>query len=223
MIHPTRTNLLHLKERRGAVTNSARILKARRQALIRKVIESSRPFLESNDAIRNDYGKALAELHFTLGHEGKDFVASVAAVSKREVGVEIEQKNVMGVKYREVLFDQAMVRSPRERNYDYMGTTPHMEESVHLFEKIVDAMMEYAVFESKLKRLGDEILRVTRRDRVLEERVLPRLKGEIRTIAQYLGERERESYFRLKRFKDKRTARVLLEQERDYHSRNESF
>ncbi|MDX1762969.1 MAG: V-type ATP synthase subunit D [bacterium] len=211
MIHPTRTNLLHLKERRGAVTNSARILKARRQALIRKVLESSRSFLESNEAIRSDYRKALAELQFTLGHEGRDFVESVAASGRRDVGVEIEQKNVMGVKYREISFDETMVRSPQERHYDYMGTTPHMEEAIHLFEKIVDAMMQYAVFESKLKRLGDEILRVTRRNRVLEERVLPRLKGEIRRIGQYLGERERESYFRLKRFKDKRTARALSE------------
>jgi V/A-type H+-transporting ATPase subunit D len=63
-------------------------------------------------------------------------------------------------------------------------------------------MMEYAVFENKLKRLGDEILKVTRRNRVLEERVLPRLSREIRGIYQYLGEREREAYFRLKRFKE---------------------
>jgi V/A-type H+-transporting ATPase subunit D len=202
MIHPTRTNLLHLKERRESVANSAKILKARRQALIRKVIESSRPFLESTEGIKSDYRRALGELHFSLGHEGKEFVESVAAVSKREIGVDIEQKNILGVKYREVFFGESMIRSPRERNYDYLGTTPHMEESIHLFEKIVVSMMEYAVFENKLKRLGDEILKVTRRNRVLEERVLPRLSREIRGIYQYLGEREREAYFRLKRFKE---------------------
>jgi V/A-type H+-transporting ATPase subunit D len=45
---------------------------------------------------------------------------------------------------------------------------------------------------------------VTRRTRVLEERVLPRLAVQIKTIVHYLGEREREAYYRLKRFKSGR-------------------
>jgi V/A-type H+-transporting ATPase subunit D len=65
-------------------------------------------------------------------------------------------------------------------------------------------MLEIAAFESKLKMLGEEILRVTRRTRVLEERVLPRLRSQIRLITQYIGEREREAHFRLKKFKDSR-------------------
>jgi V/A-type H+-transporting ATPase subunit D len=44
----------------------------------------------------------------------------------------------------------------------------------------------------------------TRRVKVLEERVLPGLKNNIRKINQHLGEREREAYYRLKRFKDMR-------------------
>jgi len=39
---------------------------------------------------------------------------------------------------------------------------------------------------------------------VLEERVLPRLRSQVRTIAQYLGERDREAHYRLKRFKSRR-------------------
>jgi len=36
---------------------------------------------------------------------------------------------------------------------------------------------------------------------VLEERVLPELRYQIKTITQYIGERDRESYYRLKKFK----------------------
>ena len=54
--------------------------------------------------------------------------------------------------------------------------------------------------------LGGEILRVTRRTRVLEERIMPRLQRQIRAIAQYLGEREREAHYRLKKFKQDREA-----------------
>jgi vacuolar-type H+-ATPase subunit D/Vma8 len=64
-------------------------------------------------------------------------------------------------------------------------------------------MLGIAVFESKLKMLGDEIQRVTRRARVLEERLRPTLEDEIKSITQYIGEREREreAHFRLKRYK----------------------
>jgi len=71
---------------------------------------------------------------------------------------------------------------------------------------VIAAILEIAAFESRLKILGEEILGVTRRIRVLEERVLPRLRAQIRAIAQYLGEREREAHYRLKRFKSARTA-----------------
>jgi hypothetical protein len=75
-------------------------------------------------------------------------------------------------------------------------TTPYLDESIHAFEAILETMLEIAAFESKLKMLGEEILRVTRRTRALEERVLPRLAGQIKTIVRYLGEREREAYYR---------------------------
>jgi V/A-type H+-transporting ATPase subunit D len=121
--------------------------------------------------------------------------------------VDVEDRNVMGVRYRELTVYGPFVRSPEDRDYGYTVTTPHLEESVHLFERVLESMLEIAAFESKLKMLGAEILHVTRRTRVLEERVLPRLRAEIRTIVQYIGEREREAHFRLKKFKDSRGSR----------------
>ena len=68
-------------------------------------------------------------------------------------------------------------------------------------------MLHLAEYESKLKRLGDEILRTTRRIKVLEEMVFPTLNLQIKSITQYIGERERESFYRLKRVKNLLTAK----------------
>ena len=204
MIHPTRTNLLLLRERAVSVADSVAILKARRQALIRGFLDSARPFVRSRDAIRRDYGLALDELHLSEGHEGMAYVESLAVTAEREVGVDVEERNIMGIPYRELAVYGPFVRRPDERGHDYSVTTPHLDESIHAFEAILETMLEIAAFESKLKMLGEEILRVTRRTRVLEERVLPRLAGQIKTIVHYLGEREREAYYRLKRFKSGR-------------------
>lgn len=202
MIHPTRTNLLLLKEKAQSVYNSVGILKARRQALIREFLSTTVPFLRSREDIRKAYGKAMGELALSLGNEGKESIESISYVTKREVGVEITEKSIWGLKFRDLIMHDSPVRRPDERGYDYLSTTPHLEECSHLFEKIVEAMIEIATFESKLKRLGEEILKTTRRIRVLEERILPDLRKQIRTIAQYIGERERETYYRLKRFKN---------------------
>lgn len=204
MIHPTRTDLLQLKQKTVSMVNSVAILKARRHALIRSFLDSVRPFVRSRDAIGLDYGRALAEIHLSEGHEGMAAIESLAATAAREVGVTVEERNALGVRYRDLAIYGPFVRSPAERNYGYTLTSPHLEESIHLFESIVGSMLEIAAFESKVKMLGQEITRVTRTTRVLEERVLPTLRADIRTIVDYIGEREREANFRLRRFKGRR-------------------
>jgi len=97
---------------------------------------------------------------------------------------------------------ESPLRQLGERGYDERGTTPRLEEALHHFEQVLASMLEIAAFESKLKRLAAEVLRVTRRIRVLEERVMPELARQVRTIAQFLGEREREASFRLRRFRE---------------------
>ena len=202
MIHPTRTNLLLLREKSDSVRKSVAILKARRQALIREMLAVTAPFLTSRDAVRAAYGRAIRELALSLAIEGEPFLDSIQAVADRDLGVEIVQRSVMGLRYREVLVREPPLRQPGERGYDYRATTPRLEESLRLFEQVLEAMLEIAAFESRLKRLGEEILRVTRRIRVLEERVTPLLGQQIRAIAHFLGEREREAGYRLKRFRE---------------------
>ena len=203
MIQHTRTNLLLLKEKSRSVEDSIGILKARRQALIQEFLNTVMPFIRSRDEIRNIYGKAIEELSLSLGREGKDNIESITFAAKRDMGIEIKEKSIWGLRYRDVATHETAVRMPDERGYDYFSATPHLEECINGFERILESMIELAAFESKLKRLGDEILKTTRKIRVLEERVLPDLKHRIKAIAQYLGERERESYYRLKVFKNR--------------------
>lgn len=202
MIHPTRTNLLLLKEKSHSVVNSIGILKARRQALIREFFSTTAPFLRSRDGVKDIYAEAVRELQVSRSHEGSDYIDSLVITTGREFGVEIEVKKVMGLRYRDVTAHESAVRLPDERGYDYRYTSSHLEEAINLFETLVESMLELAAFESKLKRLGEEIRRITRRIRVLEEKIQPVLQERIKSIGQYITEREREAYYRLKRFKE---------------------
>ncbi|UCD66653.1 MAG: V-type ATP synthase subunit D [Deltaproteobacteria bacterium] len=202
MIHPTRTNLLRLKEKSSSVVNSIGILKSRRQALIIEFLKTSAPYLESRKTIRQLYGEGITELFFTLGHEGEVTVDSICGVTAREFGVQITTKKLWGLEYKEISPRDSAVRDINARNYDFRITTANLEEATWRFEKIVDAILDIAEYDNKLQRLSREIIQTTRRVRVLEERILPKLKNEVKSIVQYLGERERETYFRLKQFKE---------------------
>lgn len=202
MIHPTRTNLLLLKEKSSSVSNSISILKSRRQALIIEFLKTSNPYLESRKTIRRLYGESIAQLFFSIGHESENMIASITEATSRDFNIEITRRKLWGLEYKEISPRDSAVRSINNRNYDIRFTTPNLEEAIWRFEKIVDDILGIAEYDNKLQRLSREIIQTTRRVRVLEERILPRLKKEIKSITQYLGERERETYYRLKQFKE---------------------
>lgn len=204
MIEPTRTKLLLLKERVVSVHKGIAILKARRLALIREFLTSIKPFVQSRDVIRNIYGQAINELLITLGNEGKENIRSLTFVTKRIINLQITEERIWGLKYKNVVVEDRIVRKADERNYDYLATTLNLESSIELFERILEEMLNIAKIEEKIKRLGNEILKTTRKIKILEERVLPQLSSKIALISQYLSERERETYYRLKIFKKKR-------------------
>jgi len=202
MIHPTRTNLLLLKEKSVSVSNSIGILRSRRQALIIEFLKTSTPYLESRKAIRKLYGEGIVALFFSIGYTGESVIDSLSEVTAREFGVEITSRKLWGLEYKEISPRDSAVRDINARNYDIRSTTAHLEKAILRFEKIVDAILAIAEYDNKLQRLSREIIQTTRRVRVLEERILPKLKSQIKSITQYLGERERETYFRLKQFKE---------------------
>lgn len=204
MIHTTRTNLLVLKEKSISVANSIGILKSRRQALIIEFLKTSTPYLESRRTVQQLYGEAITELACSLGIDGKDMLNSISAVAARQFQVKISTRKLWGLEYKEIEPRDSAVRSPDGRNYDIRWTTAGLEEGIWRFEKIVDTLLNIAEYDNKLQRLSREIIQTTRRVRVLEERIMPQLKQQIRSITQYLGERERETYYRLKQFKESR-------------------
>ncbi len=200
-LQPTRTNLLLLKERLRVVGSCTAILKGRRQALIRELLQVTRPLMQSRDEVSRAYARAQAGLQTSLAFEGGEALHGLAAASRRDLAIEVAERNLLGLRYREVAIHESVARNFIERPYDPWGSTPWLEETVAEFEGIIEEMLALASYEGKFRRLAEALVRLTRRIRVLEERVTPALFAEIHSMTQYLAERERETLFRLKRFK----------------------
>lgn len=201
MIQPTRTNLLLLKERLRAVLNCTVILKGRRQALIKEFLKVTRPLLRSREELGRTYARALADLQVSGAREGPPALAALAVANRRQLAVDVVECNLLGLRYRDLTAHETVLREFAERPYDGLASSPWLEEAIAGFEEVVEEVLALASYEGKFRRLAEELIRLTRRIRVLEERVTPALHSEIHSMDQYLAERERETYFRLKRFK----------------------
>lgn len=202
MLHPTRSNLLLLKDKLVSVANSIAILKSRRQALIMELLKTTRPYLESRRKISNLYGEAIKDLQLAMAREGEDNLLSICEAGRRDFPIEIQYKSIWGLSYKEITAKDSASREVDRRGYDYRFTTPAIEEAASRFEKITDAIIDVAEYDNKLHRLSVEITKTTRRMRVLEERHLPAIRQQILSISHYLGERDRETHYRLKQFKN---------------------
>ena len=201
MIQPTRTNLLQLKDRLRAVDNCTTILKGRRQALIKEFLKITQPLIASREELSLAYARAIDALHVSKAREGPPAVVALAAASRREIAVEVAEGNLLGLRFRDLTMHETVARDFEERPYDMLGSSPWLDEAIEEFEGIVEEMLSLANFEGKFRRLAEELVRLTRRIRILEERISPALTKDIHAMGQYLAERERETYFRLKRFK----------------------
>ncbi len=201
MIQPTRTNLLLLKDRLHAVLNCTTILKGRRQALIKEFLKITKPLMQSREEVSKAYALAIDALQVSKAREGSLAVDALAVSSRRKIAVEVAEGNLLGLRFRDLTMHETVARTFDERPYDMFASSPWLDEAIHKFEGIVEEMLSLASFEGKFRRLAEELVRLTRRIRILEERVAPELRVDIHSMAQYLAERERETYFRLKRFK----------------------
>ncbi|MBI3601107.1 MAG: V-type ATP synthase subunit D [Nitrospinae bacterium] len=197
---PTRLNLLSLKTQHGLAKDGVRLLRSKRDALIMEFFTLMGDAAKFRDTLEKDTEDAFASLIMAKAFLGEDILTSAAYAHKRDINIDIEAKNIMGV----------IVPHIEDRNIkravDARGSSPVIEsyritEVAERFEDVLNDIVKVASKEIKLKRLGREIQTTTRRINVLEEILIPSLVNRIRRIERVLEEREREDIFRLKRFK----------------------
>src|SRR3990170_4365758 len=191
-VSPTRMNLLQRRNTLRVAVQGVDLLKRKRDALVAdffKIVREAYVFLSLAKAV-----------------EGKETLEAAAMTDRGEVLVDIELRNVWGTKIPEV--GVRNVRRPLlQRGHNPTATSARTIESAAQFEELLAAILQVAATEIKLKKIGEEIKKTTRRVNALEQVVIPRIRGEIRYIAAVLEQRAREDVFRLKRIKKKLEAK----------------
>lgn len=199
-------NLLHRKQQAQIAIWGVDLLKRKRDALVADFFKIVRQSLAAREMLTKACEEAYIMLALAKAWEGPEALEAAAMADRREVLVDIEVRNVWGTKIPEVAVKEVR-RGLLERGHNPATTSVRTVESAENFEEVLRAILEVAATEIKLKRIGEEIKKTTRRVNALEQVVIPRILGEIRYITAVLEQRAREDVFRLKRIKHKLEAR----------------
>ncbi|MBI2972742.1 MAG: V-type ATP synthase subunit D [Armatimonadetes bacterium] len=199
-------NLLQRKQQASIATQGVDLLRRKRDALVADFFNIVRKSLAARERLTKACEEAYVMLALAKAWEGGEALEAAAIADRREVLVDIEVRNVWGTKIPEVEVKEVR-RNLLERGHNPTTTSLRTVESAGNFEEVLRAILEVAATEIKLKKIGEEIKKTTRRVNALEQVVIPRLYGEIRFITAVLEQRAREDVFRLKRIKRKLEAR----------------
>jgi V/A-type H+/Na+-transporting ATPase subunit D len=199
---PTRMNLLILKGRVESSRKGLDLLRSKRGALVREFFSAMETVIASRDLLRNLMEGAMRSLAVAIGLDGRAVVQSAAMAAQRDIPIELTEKNIWGVRFPEVRHP-IVLRSVDARGYAMTGVSGYINTASRDFEKVLDQILKIISVEMRLKKIGGEIKKTTRRINALTEIVLPGLQLQIRAIRFALEEREREEIFRMKRFKEK--------------------
>ena len=196
----TRTELVALKAEEEAAREGLALLRGKREALVADLFAVVDQAVSARDRYAEALLRAEDALAVSLGLDGRAGAESAAFAARRDLPVRVLEKNLWGVRFPEIEA-RGVVRASDARGYAFPAVASATNAAARGFERVLDAAIGIVSYEGRLRRMGAEVRKATRRINVLTESVLPHLRGRMRAVRLALEEREREDAFRMKRFK----------------------
>lgn len=203
---PTRLNLLRSRRRLDRVREGADLLRRKREALVRELLEHAGEAVDDRERIGSAAGAAYPALVEALARQGSaGLVASAEPL--RDVSVTMRSTRVWGLPVGIVEKAPTLERTLEARGTAPGPTDPSTIEAAQAFEMLAQILIEAAPREMLLRSLGKAVARTSRQVRALERRVEPSLFAAVSRMTNLLDEREREEHLRLRHFLRRRRGR----------------
>ncbi len=210
-VNPTRMELTRLKKKLNTATRGHKLLKDKRDELMRRFLEMVR----ENRALRMKVEEQLkrANGNFVLAKAAMSDESLKAALlaPKQEVYVSTSYRNVMSVDIP--VFDTE-TRTPDPNDiysYGFAFTSADLDDAVKSLADILPDLIKLAEIEKSCQLMADEIEKTRRRVNALEHVMIPETQEQIRYITRKLDENERSTQTRLMKVKD-----MMLKQAHGY-------
>ncbi len=203
-IAPTRSNLLQRRDQLKLAVRGADLLKRKRDALIGEFFALVKTSLEARRALTRASQEAYLSLFLANAWDGPEALRSLGLAENRTLEVEIRVENLFGVKVPQV---QPPEFGSADLPFSPMGVGARTLETAAQFRALTEAIVRVAATETRLRRIGEEIKKTSRRVNALEQLVIPNIGRQIKGIRSVLDQRALEEVTVLKRIKSKLESR----------------
>ncbi|MBC8387703.1 MAG: V-type ATP synthase subunit D [Actinobacteria bacterium] len=197
-INATRMELLRLKKRLQIAQRGHKLLKDKRDELMRQLLSIIDEVKNLRFSIEKEFQSILESFMLAKAEMGPFQMEQELLLPTKTISVSVEQKNLMSVHVpvytREVKGDII--------SYGYFNTSGELDVSLIKFDEFIESLLALAEKEKTVQLLANEIEETRRRVNALEYKLIPNLIETIKSITMKLSETELANTVRLMKIKD---------------------
>ena len=210
-VNPTRMELTRLKKKLGTAVKGHRLLKDKRDELMREFLELVKVDMELRKKV--EAGIKRANSNFVLAKAGMsdEILRTSLMAPKQEASLIQGKKNVMSVDIPVFDFKMKSADENDIYSYGYAYTSGDLDDAVTSLADIFPDMLKLAEVEKSCQLMAAEIEKTRRRVNAIEHVIITETKEGIRYITMKLDENERSTQVRLMKVKS-----MMLEQAHHY-------
>ena len=213
-VNPTRMELTRLKKKLITARRGHKLLKDKRDELMRQFLELVRQNKELREKVESGIGQSNRNFALARSAMSEEAVRVAFMSPKQEVSLSIDTRNVMSVEIPVYSYQTRTSDTNDIYSYGFAFTSADLDGGVQQLAEVFPAMVKLAESEKSCQLLATEIEKTRRRVNALEHVMIPEIEHNIRTITMKLDENERGSQVRLMKVKD-----MMLEQAHHYKER----
>lgn len=208
-INPNRMELLRLKKQLVTARRGHKLLKDKRDELMRQFLE----IVRQNQALRKRVEKLLGEANRQMvlarAVMSPEILETALMSGRDSLSLSIDTRNIMSVNVP--IFTSPFELSGMVENLPYgmASTTGELDQAVTALNEAFPVMLELAEVEKTAQLLADEIGKTRRRVNSLEYVLIPELIEAVRSITMKMDENERGNLTRLMKVKDMIVSQAL--------------
>lgn len=202
-VKPTRMELSNLKNRLKTATRGHKLLKDKRDELMRRFVD----LIRENNNLRKEVEAALVsnmqDFVMAKSLENNAMIEEMFLVPTKEVQLFIEIENVMSVNVPKMHshIDNPYGDDNGDVVYSYLASNSEMDATLLAMEGLVGKLLRLAEVEKSCQLMADEIEKTRRRVNGLEYSTIPQLEETIHYIELKLEEAERANLVRIMKVK----------------------
>ncbi|MGM0651174.1 MAG: V-type ATP synthase subunit D [Bacillota bacterium] len=204
-VNPTRMELNRLKKRLKMAERGHKLLKDKRDELIRQFIILVRKNKDLREHMEKELTGAFSKFLLARAVMPEESLEEALMYPTKKLSLDISKENIMSVYAPKFHWAEEEPGGDEESSiypYGFADTSAELDTSIETLSKILPKLMELAEVEKSVQLLAEEIEKTRRRVNALEHVLIPKLEETIKYITMKLDESERGALTRLMKIKD---------------------